>query len=243
MPAAVVSALPFATNVAGATMLQAWTPAAGNDLLIFAWWNDATTSTATISDNVDGAYTADAGGPHRHNPVIAESAQWYYRRGTTGGARTITLTVSGSVNNRGMNIFELSGVVQTGGSPYTFQYGDGSATLTVNFPTVTLGAQQILCAACVMGWNVGSPASSGGGLVFDGAAGTGFPRGALAHDVLDSGSVTGTMTGQPATTPDWLTGTAVVQGTAPAAGGGSSDFLASVYDAVYDAAYDRAFTG
>lgn len=215
------------SHVSGATLAQSITPNLGDDILIFAWWNDATTSTATISDTVDGAYTADAGGPHRHSAVIAESGQWFYHRGVTGNNRTVTLTVSGAVNNRGMLIWDISGVVQTGGSPYTFQYGDVSASLNASYPTVTLGAQQGLFAACVLGLNL-SVASAGGGLILDGASNTGQVRGAFGHDITDQGSVTGTMTAASGT-PDWLLGTAVVQGVPPS-GGATGDFRFSFYD-------------
>lgn len=108
---------------------------AGNFLLAYVYWASGTTTT-TVSDNLNGAWSALTAAQN-----TGFTTQLFYRQNSVAGAITVTATNTGGVgSNFSMGIFEDSGVL-TSGSPIDVALVSNIKTSLPNTaPTATLGA-------------------------------------------------------------------------------------------------------
>lgn len=138
----------FVSGSSGNTIAKAFTGAvtAGSTLAAVVMWS-STTATVTVSDSVNGSWTADAtslasGGSRR--------AQWFYFKSTASGTPTVTATVSGNVNERNLHIFEIPSINQT--TPVDSSNGaTGTSTTPTATPTVVASTQVTLLGAAYGG--------------------------------------------------------------------------------------------
>lgn len=128
---------------------------AGHLLVGAVYWNSSSL-TCSVSDNVNGAWTAVGSAQVGVTSLSAWSMQMFYFLSSGSGATTVTADISGAVLSIGIAIHEYSftgGSVSVDGTPVYNNHA--SATPTTN-AVVTTVAADLLFAACVTGTGVGS---------------------------------------------------------------------------------------
>jgi hypothetical protein len=132
---------------AGTTIASAYGSAVAAGTFLFGmvqWASPADTETCTVSDSVNGSWTA-IGSP-QHDTTNHISTQNFYFLSSGAGTPTVTGTISTSVSFRIIKVVSLTGVASIEGTP-TYSTGAAtSATAPAVTPAVSTDAILATCA-------------------------------------------------------------------------------------------------
>lgn len=131
------------TAAAGTTQAKAFVSnvTVGSLIAVFCVWT-STTATCAVTDNLGNTYTPIPGSLAT-SVGFGGRGQWFWAPVTTGGACTVTMTVSASVGDRELYIHEFSGL-DTASQPDASNAATGtgsnptSSLTTVGNPTLLL---------------------------------------------------------------------------------------------------------
>lgn len=121
------------------------------------YWND-TSRTFSVSDNINGAWTAGAGPTNGAGGLSGWRFQTFYKTSITSGITTVTGTMSGSAAaiNRTCAIHEISVATALDQNPAN---RSANGTVTSNTTGTTTAANEYLLGSCVVGAALGTATS------------------------------------------------------------------------------------
>lgn len=133
-------------STSSATIALAYSGAvtSGRTLLCFVGWF-STTATCSVSDSVNGAWTA-VGSPSTGTGGFNVRGQFFRLNSTASGTPTVTATVSGSVTYRILHIFELTGNDTV--NPIDASGGASGSSTTPSAPVLVGAVGCALFGAC-----------------------------------------------------------------------------------------------
>ncbi len=237
-PAAAITFVQDAQNLddSGATsttIAAAWASATTTGHLVVGWcgWNDTgTANLLSVTDSQGNTYSLI--GAKIRDTVFNQSHQLFFSANITGGAGSVTCTLSELQNYRRMGIAEYSGVATTtplDGSANNLQAGAPTTTDGVTSTSITTTAAGDLIFAATQ--NV-SEANPGGATI---SAGTGF----TARKITGTGNGIGRMEDQVQAAAGAIAGTFTISLSKNMLTGVAA-FKALVCAAVPDASYVAA---
>ncbi len=149
------SATPQTNQTAVAVTLQS-PQSAGDLLVVFAGWNDATATVSSVTDSVGDVFSL-AVGPTKRTTVLSQSI--YYAKNIAGGANTVTVRFSRAAKFVDLRVLEYAGLDPV--APFdSAAAASGSSGLADTGLLTTHAANDLLVAGDMV--MTGSPAAGSG---------------------------------------------------------------------------------
>lgn len=109
------------------------------------WWRNATTTTCSVADTANGAWTA-VGTPSSVTAFgLNLRSQVFYKANCAAGANTVTATTSGTVDDRSIAVFEFSGCATSSVLDNNASGSGSSATPSFDIATVDANSLIVGC--------------------------------------------------------------------------------------------------